>query len=68
MEEPSQNVLSDAKAAYTKQLVFTLAPRILEGFMALFEDAVQFKEDSNDPRYDDYSEIEVFQDSLRKIP
>ena len=68
MEEPSQNVLSDAKAAYTKQLVFTLAPRILEGFLTLFEDAVQFKEEANDPRFDDYSEIEVFQDSLRKIP
>ena len=68
MEEPSINVLVDAKTEYTKQLTNTLAPLIKEGFDSLYEDACKFKEDTNDPRYDDYSELQIFQDYLRKIP
>lgn len=68
MEEPSINVLVDAKTEYTKQLTNTLANLIKEGFDSLYEDACKFKEDTNDPRYDDYSELQIFQDYLRKIP
>lgn len=68
MEEPSINILTEAKTEYTKQLTNFLAPLIKEGFNQLYEDACNFKDTTNDPRFDDYSELQIFQDYLRKIP
>lgn len=66
MEE--NNNFIDAKSMYTKQLISLIFQPIYEGFMSLYEEAKAFKEDTKDPGYDDYSEIQVFQDYLRKIP
>lgn len=68
MEDVSVNVLVDAKAEYTNQLTSILAPLIYEGFNSLYDEAVDFKENTQDPRYDEYSELQIFQDYLRKIP
>lgn len=68
MEEVSINVLVDAKTEYTKQLTNILTPLLLEGFNSLYEEAVQFKETTKNPDYDNYSELQIFQDYLRKIP
>jgi len=68
MEEVSINVLVDAKTEYTKQLTNILTPLLLEGFNSLYDEAVQFKETTKNPDYDNYSELQIFQDYLRKIP
>lgn len=68
MEDVSINVLVDAKTEYTKQLTSILSPVIFEGLTSLYEEAKQFKEEAKDPRYDEYSELQIFQDYLRKIP
>lgn len=68
MEDVSINVLVDAKTEYTKQLTNILTPLIFEGFTSLYEEAVQFKDETQDPRYEEYSELQIFQDYLRKIP
>ena len=68
MEEPNVNILTEAKTEYTKQLTNILTPLIKEGFNQLYEDACNFRETTKDPRFDDYSELQIFQDYLRKIP
>jgi len=68
MEDVSVNVLVDAKTEYTKQLTSILSPIIFEGFVSLYEEAIRFKDEAKDPRYDEYSELQIFQDYLRKIP
>lgn len=68
-EELSANALVDAKNEYTKLLTSYLTPCITEGFISLYEDAKNEKEEKrNDSRYDDYSEIQIFQDFIKKIP
>ena len=67
--ELSANALVDAKNEYTKLLTSYLTPCITEGFISLYEDAKNEKEEKrNDSRYDDYSEIQIFQDFIKKIP
>ena len=68
MEEPSINIYLEAKNEYTKRLTASLVPLIFEGFNSLYEDACKFKDETRDPRYDDYSELQIFQDYLKKIP
>ena len=68
MEEPSINIYVEAKNEYTKRLTTSLVPLLFEGFSTLYEDACIFKEQTSDPRYDDYSELQIFQDYLKKIP
>ena len=68
MEEPSINIYLEAKNEYTKRLTTSLVPLIFEGFNSLYEDACKFKDETRDPRYDDYSELQIFQDYLKKIP
>ena len=68
MEEPSINIYLEAKNEYTKRLTASLVPLIFEGFNGLYEDACKFKDETRDPRYDDYSELQLFQDYLKKIP
>jgi hypothetical protein len=68
MEEPSINIYLEAKNEYTKRLTASLVPLIFEGFNSLYEDACRFKDETRDPRYDDYSELQIFQDYLKKIP
>ena len=68
MEEPSINIYLEAKNEYTKRLTASLVPLVFEGFSSLYEDACKFKEETMDPRYDDYSELQIFQDYLKKIP
>jgi hypothetical protein len=68
-EELSANALVDAKNEYTKLLTSYLTPCITEGFISLYEDAKNEKEEKRkDSRYDDYSEIQIFQDFIKKIP
>jgi len=68
-EELSANALVDAKNEYTKLLTSYLTPCITEGFISLYDDAKTEKEEKrNDSRYDDYSEIQIFQDFIKKIP
>jgi len=77
MEEISYNALVEAKNDYTKQLVSILSPLIYEGFESIFEDALaEFKVREDEKRKysgntdsdDDYSELQFFQDLIRKIP
>jgi hypothetical protein len=68
MEEPSINIYLEAKNEYTKRLTASLVPLIFEGFNSLYDDACNFKDETRDPRYDDYSELQIFQDYLKKIP
>lgn len=68
MEEPSINIYLEAKNEYTKRLTASLVPLVFEGFNSLYEDACKFKDETRDPRYDDYSELQIFQDYLKKIP
>lgn len=68
MEEPSINIYLEAKNEYTKRLTASLVPLIFEGFNSLYDDACKFKDETRDPRYDDYSEFQIFQDYLKKIP
>jgi hypothetical protein len=68
MEEPSINIYLEAKNEYTKRLTASLVPLLFEGFSSLYEDACKFKDETMDPRYDDYSELQIFQDYLKKIP
>jgi hypothetical protein len=68
MEEPSINIYLEAKNEYTKRLTASLVPLIFEGFNSLYDDACKFKDETRDPRYDDYSELQIFQDYLKKIP
>ena len=68
MEEPSINIYLEAKNEYTKRLTASLVPLLFEGFNSLYEDACKFKDETRDPRYDDYSELQIFQDYLKKIP
>ena len=68
MEEPSINIYLEAKNEYTKRLTTSLVPLIFEGFNSLYDDACKFKDETRDPRYDDYSELQIFQDYLKKIP
>ena len=68
MEEPSINIYVEAKNEYTKRLTTSLVPLLFEGFSTLYEDACIFKDQTNDPRYDNYSELQIFQDYLKKIP
>jgi hypothetical protein len=68
-EELSANALVDAKNEYTKLLTSYLTPCITEGFISLYDDAKNEKEEKRkDSRYDDYSEIQIFQDFIKKIP
>ena len=68
-EELSANALVDAKNEYTKLLTSYLTPCISEGFISLYDDAKNEKEEKRkDSRYDDYSEIQIFQDFIKKIP
>jgi hypothetical protein len=68
-EELSANALVDAKNEYTKLLTSYLTPCITDGFISLYEDAKNEKEEKRkDSRYDDYSEIQIFQDFIKKIP
>ena len=68
-EELSANALVDAKNEYTKLLTSYLTPCITEGFISLYDDAKTEKEEKrNDSRYDDYSDIQIFQDFIKKIP
>ena len=68
-EELSANALVDAKNEYTKLLTSYLTPCITEGFISLYDDAKTEKEEKmKDSRYDDYSEIQIFQDFIKKIP
>jgi len=68
-EELSANALVDAKNEYTKLLTSYLTPCITEGFISLYDDAKNEKEEKcHDSRYDDYSEIQIFQDFIKKIP
>ena len=68
-EELSANALVDAKNEYTKLLTSYLTPCITEGFISLYEDAKNEKEEKRkDSRYDDYSDIQIFQDFIKKIP
>jgi len=62
------SALVDAKIEYTRQLTTILSPLIFEGFSKLFDEAVDFKENTKDPRFEEYSELQIFQDYLRKIP
>jgi len=68
MEEPSINIYLEAKNEYTKRLTASLVPLVFEGFNSLYDDACKFKDETRDPRYDDYSELQIFQDYLKKIP
>jgi hypothetical protein len=68
MEEPSINIYLEAKNEYTKRLTTSLVPLVFEGFNSLYDDACKFKDETRDPRYDDYSELQIFQDYLKKIP
>ena len=68
MEETSINALVDAKTEYTKQLTGILSPLIYEGFQSIYNEANEIKENTEDPRYDDFSNLKIFQDFLRKIP
>ena len=68
-EELSANALVDAKNEYTKLLTSYLTPCITEGFISLYDDAKTEKEEKmKDSRYDDYSDIQIFQDFIKKIP
>lgn len=68
-EELSADALVDAKNEYTKLLTSYLTPCITEGFISLYDDAKNEKEEKRkDSRYDDYSEIQIFQDFIKKIP
>ena len=68
-EELSANALVDAKNEYTKLLTSYLTPCITDGFISLYDDAKNEKEEKRkDSRYDDYSEIQIFQDFIKKIP
>lgn len=68
-EELSANALVDAKNEYTKLLTSYLTPCITEGFISLYDDAKNEKEEKRkDSRYDDYSDIQIFQDFIKKIP
>ena len=68
-EELSANALVDAKNEYTKLLTSYLTPCITEGFISLYDDAKTEKEEKqHDSRYDDYSDIQIFQDFIKKIP
>jgi hypothetical protein len=68
-EELSANALVDAKNEYTKLLTSYLTPCITEGFISLYDDAKNEKDEKrHDSRYDDYSEIQIFQDFIKKIP
>lgn len=68
MEEPSINIYLEAKNEYTKRLTTSLVPLVFEGINSLYDDACKFKDETRDPRYDDYSELQIFQDYLKKIP
>lgn len=68
MEETSINALVDAKTEYTKQLTSILSPLIYEGFQSIYNEATEIKNSTEDPRYDDFSNLKIFQDFLRKIP
>ena len=68
MEEPSINIYLEAKNEYTKRLTTSLVPLVFEGVNSLYDDACKFKDETRDPRYDDYSELQIFQDYLKKIP
>ena len=68
MEEPSINIYLEAKNEYTRRLTTSLIPLLFEGFNSLYDDACKFKDETRDPRYDDYSELQIFQDYLKKIP
>ena len=68
MEEIPQHLLVEAKNMLTKQLVNTLAPHIFEGFNSLYQEAVEFKEGNRNPDFREYTELQIFQDYLRKIP
>jgi hypothetical protein len=68
-EELSANALVDAKNEYTKLLTSYLTPCITEGFISLYDDAKnEIEEKMKDSRYDDYREIQIFQDFIKKIP
>ena len=65
MEEPSINVLVDAKTEYTKRLTNILAPFIYEGLSSIYQEANNMK---NNETNNISSNLQIFQDLLRKIP
>jgi len=67
-DDPQEKLKVRASEMYLKQLTNILVPSIYEGFQSLYNEAVEFKETTKDPRFDDYSELQMFQDYVRKIP
>ena len=53
---------SIAVVIYLNQLTNILEPLIFEGFQRLYDEAFEFKEETKDPRLDDYSVLQIFQD------
>jgi len=68
MEENSISTLVDAKTQFLKQLSELLTINILEGFNSIYDEAYKLKQETYDPRMSDYSDLQIFQDLLRKIP
>ena len=68
MEELSVNVLVDAKTEYTKQLTNLISPLILEGFLSIYDESLEIKSSDLDPKYQEYSNLQIFQELLKKIP
>ena len=68
MEELSVNVLVDAKTEYTKQLTNLISPLILEGFLSIYDESLEIQASDLDPKYQEYSNLQIFQDLLKKIP
>jgi len=67
-DDPQEKLKVRASEMYLKQLTNILVPSIYEGFQSLYNEAVEFKETTKDPRFDDYSELQMFKDYVRKIP
>ena len=72
MEESGFSInLLAAKNEYTKILTGYLIPLITEGFISMYDESqseIELKKKLKDQRYTDYSELQIFQDKLRKIP
>ena len=77
VQEISNTALVEAKNEYTKQLVSILSPLIYEGFETIFEDALaEFEiKEAEKRKYiravdsdDEISDLQYFQDLIKKIP
>lgn len=67
-DDPQDKIMIRASELYLTQLTNILEPLIFEGFQRLYDEAIEFKEETKDPRLDDYSVLQIFQDYLKKIP